>query len=59
MLENFFSYLRNKGKDYNKMLKEMEEIQHYKSQGRPKYSIMIIRFSLLPRYNCFQTYMLL
>ena len=49
MLENFVSYLRNKGEDYNKMLKEIEEIQHYKSQGRPKYSIRIIRFSLLPR----------
>ena len=42
MLESLVSYLRNKGKDYNKILKEMEEIQHYKSQGRSKYSSMMI-----------------
>ena len=37
MIENFVSYLRNKDEDYDKILKKMEEIQHYKSQGRPKY----------------------
>ena len=31
MLENFISYLRNKDEDYNKILKEMEEMQHFKS----------------------------
>ena len=29
MLKNFVSYLKNKGEDYNKILKEMKEIQHY------------------------------
>ena len=47
MLENFVSNLRNKNENYNKILKEMNEIQHYNSQGRLKYSSMMIRFSLL------------
>ena len=55
MLENFISYLRNKNEDYNKILKEMKEIQHYNS----KYSSMMFRFSLLQRYSSRQTYQLL
>ena len=34
MVETFVSYLKNKGKDYNKILKKMEQIQHYKPQWR-------------------------
>ena len=59
MLENFVSYLRNKGKYYNKTLKKMEEIQHYKPQGHPKYPSMMIRFSFLLQYSSCQTYKLL
>ena len=59
MLINFVSYLRNKGEVYNKILKEMEKIQQYKSQGRPKYWSMMIRFSLLLRYSSCHTNKLL
>ena len=59
MLESFASYLRNKGDNYNRILNKIEEIQHYESQGRPKSSTMMIRFSLLLRYSSYQVYKLL
>ena len=37
----------------------MEEIQHYKFQGHPYYSSMMIEFYLLLRYSSCQTYQLL
>ena len=51
MLENFASYTETNGGDYNRVLKDLEEIQHYKPQARPKYCSMMIRFSLLPKYT--------
>lgn len=59
MLENLLSYIRNKGCDYNIILKELNEVQHYDPKGRPKYSSMIIRFALLLRYSSCQTYKML
>ena len=59
MLENFASYIRNKGIEYNIILKELTNIQHYQPQGRPPYSSMMIRFALLLRYSSLQTYKLL
>lgn len=49
----------NKGGDYNKVLEELEKLQHYKSQGRPKYSIMVIKLSILFRYTSSHTYKLI
>ena len=59
MLENFASYVKQKGEEYSIILKELNDIQHYKPQGRPKYSSTMIRFSLLLRYSSCQTYKLL
>ena len=59
MLENFASHVRNKGSEYDIILKELNHIQHYKPLGRPKYSSTIIRFALLLRYSSCQTYKLL
>ena len=47
MLENFASYIRNKGIEYNIILKELTNVQHYQPHGRPPYSSMMIRFALL------------
>ena len=38
ILENFPPYLRIKGEEMNPILRELNDIQHYKSQGRPPYS---------------------
>ena len=44
MLENFPPYMRTKGEEMNPILKEMNELQHYKKKGRPKYSANMIRY---------------
>ena len=58
MFENFASYTKNKGGDCNEVLKELEEIKHFKQQGRPKFSSVMIRFSLtyFYRYTSCQAY---
>ena len=33
MLENFASYIKNKSVNYDIILKELNTVQHYKSQG--------------------------
>ena len=38
LLENFPPYLRSKGEEMNPILKELNDIQHYKPQGRPPFS---------------------
>ena len=43
MIENFPSYMREKGEEMNPILQEMNELQHYKKKGRPKYSANMIR----------------
>ena len=43
MLENFPAYMREKGEVMNPILQEMNELQHYKRKGRPKYSANMIR----------------
>ena len=45
MLENFPPYMREKGEEMNPILQEMNELQHYKKKGRPKYSANMIRYS--------------
>ena len=59
MLENFASYVRNKGTEFNGILEELNNIQFYQPKGRPKYSTRLIRFALLLRYNFCQAYRLL
>ena len=56
MLENFASYVRNKGTEFNGILEELNNIKFYQPKGRPKYSTRLIRFALLLRYNSCQTY---
>ena len=43
MLENSPSYMREKGEEMNPILQEMNELQHFKKKGRPKYSANMIR----------------
>ena len=47
-LDNFVSYIKNESVDYV-ILKELNLTQHYKSQGQPKYSSVMIKFALLLR----------
>ena len=59
MLEYFGSYVRYKGTEFNGILEELNNIQFYQPKGRPKYSTVLIRFTLLLNYNSCQTYRLL
>jgi len=59
MIENFPSYMREKGEEMNPILQEMNELQHYKKKGRPKYSANMIRYALLLRYTSAQSYRIL
>ena len=43
MLVNFPIHMREKGEEMNPILQEMNELQHYKKKGRPKYSANMIR----------------
>ena len=47
MFENFASYLKQKGEECSVILKELNNIQYYKPQGRPKFSNILIRFALM------------
>ena len=55
MLENFASYINQKGEKCSVILKELNNIQYYKLQGRTKFSSILIRFALMVRYSSFQT----
>ena len=55
MLENFASYIDQKGEKCSVILKELNNIQYYKLQGRTKFSSILIRFALMVRYSSFQT----
>ena len=59
VLENFPPYLRSKGEEMNPNLKELNDVQHYKPQGRPPFSSQLIRYAILLRYTSFQSYKLL
>ena len=59
MLENFTSYIKQKGEECSVILNEHNNIQCYKPQGRPKFSSVLIRFALMLRYSSCQTYKLL
>ena len=59
MLENFPVYLKSKGTEINTILTELNEIKHYKPQGRPTYSSSMIQYALLLRYTSAQSYKLL
>ena len=43
MLENFPSYMREKGEEMNPIFQEMNELQRYKKKKRPKYSANLTR----------------
>ena len=58
-LENIPQYLRSKGVEMNPILKELNDIQHYKPQGRPPYSSQLIRYAILLRYTSYQSYKIL
>ena len=47
-----------KGVVYNKILKKLVEIRHYKPQGSPKYTSTMVIFFLLLRYTFCETYKL-
>ena len=59
MPENFALHIKQKGEECSVILKELNNIQYYKLQGRPKFSNILIRFALTLRYSSYQTYKLL
>ena len=59
MLETFASYIKQKGEECSVILKELNNIQYYQPQGRPKFSSILIRFALMLQYSSCQTYKLL
>ena len=59
MTESFASYMNQKGEELSVVLKEFNNIQYYKPQGRPKFSSILIQFALMLRYISCQTYKLL
>ena len=59
MLENFPSYLSNYGEDENKIIPEMNKIQHYSAKGCPLYSSDMIRFAVMLCYTSGQVYKLM
>ena len=59
-LENFPAYTRNTATDYyNELLKELNQRNFYKRQGRPPYLSSMIRYALHLRYMSLQAYRLL
>ena len=59
MLKNFFSHIKNRSDSFSSILSELNSMQHYKPQGRPKFSSSMIRYALLLRYTSWQSYKLL
>ena len=59
MLQNLASHIKQIGEERSIILKELNERQHFKPQGRPHYSSVLIRFALMLRYSSCQTYKLL
>ena len=59
MLENFPSYLAGYSESENKIITEMNKIQHYSTKGCPLYFSDMIRFSLMLRYTSAQAYTLM
>ena len=51
ILENFASYIKQKGEECSVILDELNNIQYYKPQGRCKFSSILIRFTLMLRYS--------
>ena len=59
MLENFVSHIKNRSDSFSTILSELNSIQHYKPQRRPKFSSSRIHYALLLRYTSWQSYKLL
>ena len=59
ILENFPAYIRSKANEVNSVLEEINEIKHFKPQGRPPYSASTIRWALLLRHTSPQAYRML
>ena len=47
MLENFVSHIKNRSDSFSTLLSELNSIQNYKPQGRPKFSSSMIHYALL------------
>ena len=58
-LENLPSHIRTKANEANSVLEELNEIKHFKPQGRPVYSASTIRWALLLRHTSPQAYRML
>ena len=59
MLHNFPLYLNTFTKTENKIVIEMDTLQHYSPKGRPPYSSDLVRFALLLRYTSGPAYSLM
>ena len=58
-LKIFVSYIKQKGEECSVILKELNNTQYYKRQGRPKFSNILIRLAIMLRCSSCQTYKLL
>ena len=59
MLKNFVSHNKNRSDSFRTILSQLNSIQHYKPQGRPKFSSSMLRYALLLRCTSQQSYKLL
>ena len=59
VLTNFPSYIRAKANEVDSVLEEINEIKHFRPQGRPPYSASTIRWALLLRHTSPQAYRML
>ena len=59
MLENFVSHIKKRSASFSTILSELNSIQHYKPQGRSKFSSSMILYALLLRQTSWQSNKLL
>ena len=60
MLENFVSHIKKRSDSFSTILSELNSVQYYKPQGRPKFSSSMILYALLLRYtSCYSHKLLL
>ena len=52
------SHIKNRSDSFSTILSQLNSIQHYKPQGRPKFSSSIIHYALLLRYTSWQSHKL-
>ena len=56
MLENFASYIKQKGEECGVILKKLNDFQYYKPQFRSKFFSILILFELMLLHSSCQTY---